>query len=133
MRQVREEIRVPTFDRAVSRKLRRLALEKNDQFRCFMCGAENGDADPYDPGRSVTLKVSYIIPKQSGGYDDISNLQAICSTCQEGLRRLTLDRPSAQKLLIQVRRARGIEQVKVLRWLVGKFPRQAVQILADRS
>jgi hypothetical protein len=132
MRQVRVRVGVPIFDRAVSGKLRRLALEQNVEFRCLMCGAENGDADPYDPGRCVTLKVSYIIPKQSGGYDDTANLQAICSTCQAGLRHLRVERPSAQKLLIQVRRAPGVEQVKVLRWLVGRFPRQAVQLLADK-
>jgi hypothetical protein len=120
------------FDRAVSRGLRRLALEQKVEFRCFMCGAENGDLDPFDPRRRVTLKVSYIIPRQSGGYDDRANLQAICSTCQEGLRHLRIERPSAQKLLVQVRRAPGIEQVRVLRWLVGRFPRQASQLLADK-
>jgi hypothetical protein len=107
-----------------------LALEQKIEFRCFMCGAENRDADPYDPARWVTLKVSYIIPEHNGGYDDISNLQAICSTCREGVRHLKVKRPIAQELLIQIRRAPGVEQVTVLRWLVERFPRQAVQTLA---
>ena len=37
--------------------------------------------------------------------------------CNEGARNLTLDRPSLQKLLIQIRRATGADQLKVLQWL----------------
>jgi len=64
-----------------------------------------------------------------GGGDEPSNLRAVCSVCNEGARNLTLDRPSLQKLLIQVRRATGADQVEVLRWLVRKFPNQATEIL----
>jgi hypothetical protein len=59
------------------------------------------------------------------GDDDFLNLRAICSVCNEGARNLTLDRPSLQKLLVQIRRATGHDQLEVLRWLITKFPTQA--------
>ncbi len=50
-----------------------------------------------------------------GGKDEPGNLRAACLVCNEGARNLTLDRPSLQKLLIQVRRATGADQQEVLR------------------
>jgi hypothetical protein len=63
-----------------------------------------------------------------GGTDDPSNLRALCSICNEGAANLTLDRPSHDKLLIQIRRATGADQLKALEWLVKKFPKQAREI-----
>ena len=63
-----------------------------------------------------------------GGTDDPSNLRALCSVCNEGAANLTLGRPSHEKLLIQIRRATGADQLKVLEWLVKKFPKQARDI-----
>jgi hypothetical protein len=65
-----------------------------------------------------------IVDKSMGGKDEAGNLRAICSVCNEGARNLTLDRPSLQKLLIQVRRATGADQLQVLSWLLKKFPNQ---------
>jgi hypothetical protein len=58
------------------------------------------------------------------------HLRAICSVCNEGASNLTLDRPTAQKLLIQIRRAPAQEQLEVLSWLLKKFPEQAKQLIA---
>jgi hypothetical protein len=41
-----------------------------------------------------------------------------------------LDRPSLQKLLIQIRRATGGDQMQVLKWLITKYPVQAAEITA---
>lgn len=65
-----------------------------------------------------------LIDKSMGGTDDPANLRALCSICNEGVANLTLDRPSYEKLLIQVRRATGADQLKVLEWLIKKFPKQ---------
>ena len=65
-----------------------------------------------------------------GGTDDPANLRALCSVCNEGARNLTLDRPSYEKLLIQVRRATGADQLKVLEWLIMKFPKQSEDIIS---
>jgi len=66
------------------------------------------------------LQIGHIIDKSMGGKDEPGNLRAVCSVCNEGARNLTLDRPSLQKLLIQVRT--GADQLEVLRWLLKKFP-----------
>ncbi|MDR0840404.1 MAG: HNH endonuclease [Christensenellaceae bacterium] len=69
-----------------------------------------------------------IVYKSLGGTDDPSNLRALCSICNEGAANLTLDRPSHEKLLIQIRRATGADQLKVLEWLVRKYPKQVKEL-----
>ena len=111
----------PAFARALSKELRALVLDRNG-FTCQMCGAVAGEAHPYDPSRKTRLHIAHVVDKSMGGTDEFSNLRAICSVCNEGAKNLTTDRPSARKLLIQVRRATGADQVAVLEWLQQKFP-----------
>lgn len=118
----------PAFERGVSKETRAFVLDRNG-FTCQMCGAVAGEPHPTDPSRKTRLQIGHIIDKSMGGSDDPSNLRAICSVCNEGARNLTLDRPSLQKLLIQVRRATGSDQVEVLRWLIRKFPKQGQELL----
>jgi len=118
----------PAFERAISKETRAFVLDRNG-FTCQMCGAVAGEPHPYDPSRKTRLHIGHIIDKSQGGTDDPSNLRALCSVCNEGASNLTLERPSVQKLLIQIRRAKGSDQVEVLKWLVKKFPRQAKEIL----
>jgi 5-methylcytosine-specific restriction endonuclease McrA len=120
---------IPAFERGMSKETRAFVLDRNG-FTCQTCGAVAGEPHPFDPTRKTRLQIGHIIDKSMGGGDDPTNLRAICSVCNEGARNLTLDRPSLQKLLIQVRRATGADQVEVLRWLVRKFPKQAAAILA---
>lgn len=123
---------LPAFARAISKETRAYVLDRNG-FTCQMCGAAAGEPHPYDPGRKTRLQIGHVVDKSMGGSDDPSNLRAICSVCNEGARNLTLDRPSAQKLLIQVRRATGVDQLKVLEWLLRKFPDQANAILKSHG
>ena len=123
---------VPAFERSISKETRAFVLDRNG-FTCQLCGAVAGEIHPFDPTRKTRLQIGHIIDKSMGGSDEATNLRAICSVCNEGARNLTLDRPSLQKLLIQVRRATGSDQVEVLRWLLRKFPEQAAQLLAERS
>jgi len=103
-------------------------LDRNG-FTCQMCGAVAGEPHPSDPTRKTRLHVGHIVDKSMGGCDEPSNLRAVCSVCNEGARKLTLDRPSRKKLLIQVRRATGTDQLEVLAWLVSKYPAQAAKIV----
>ena len=112
---------VPAFERSISKELRAFILDRNG-FTCMMCGAVAGEPHPYDEGRKTRLQIGHIIDKSMGGRDEPGNLRAVCSVCNEGARNLTLDRPSLQKLLIQVRRATGADQLQVLQWLLQKFP-----------
>lgn len=120
----------PAFERSISKETRAFVLDRNG-FTCQMCGAVAGEPHPYDPTRKTRLHLGHIKDKSQGGADDATNLRALCSICNEGSSNLTLDRPSAQKLLIQVRRARGVEQEEVLKWLVKKYPKQAKEFLDD--
>lgn len=115
---------VPAFSREISKELRAYVLDRNG-FTCQMCGAVAGEPHPYDSSRKTRLHIGHIIDKSMGGTDDPSNLRALCSVCNEGAANLTLDRPSYDKLLIQVRRATGADQLKVLEWLIRKYPNQA--------
>jgi hypothetical protein len=114
----------PLFERAISKETRAFVLDRNG-FTCQMCGAVAGEPHPYDPARKTRLHLGHIIDKTQGGTDDASNLRALCSVCNEGASNLTLERPSVQKLLIQIRRAKGSDQIEVLKWLVQKYPVQA--------
>jgi hypothetical protein len=118
----------PAFERAISKEVRALVLDRNG-FTCQQCGAVAGEPHPYDPGRKTRLHIGHIIDKSMGGSDDPANLRALCSICDEGARNLTLERLSAAKLLIQIRRATGGDQLEVLKWLMAKFPAKAKEML----
>lgn len=122
----------PAFERSISKETRAFVLDRNG-FTCQMCGAVAGENHPYDLGRKTRLHLGHIIDKSMGGHDDASNLRALCSVCNEGARNLTLDRPSLQKLIIQIRRATGADQVSVLAWLIEKFPAQAAKLFSERT
>jgi hypothetical protein len=117
----------PAFAREISKEIRAYVLDRNG-FTCQMCGAVAGEPHPYDPARKTRLHIGHIVDKSMGGTDDPSNLRALCSVCNEGAANLTLDRPSHEKLLIQIRRATGADQLKVLEWLIKKFPKQAEEM-----
>lgn len=121
----------PAFERAISKETRAFVLDRNG-FTCQMCGAVAGEPHPYDPSRKTRLHIGHIIDKSQGGTDDAPNLRALCSVCNEGASNITLERPSAQKLLIQVRRAKGGDQLELLKWLIQKFPSQAKELIENK-
>jgi len=49
------------------------------------------------------------------------DLRTLCSTCNQGAKNVTTEKPSKIWLLSQVRRAGQDEQVAVLKWLREKF------------
>ncbi len=123
---------LPAFERGISKEVRAYVLDRNG-FTCQMCGAVAGEPHPYDASRKTRLHIGHIIDKSIGGSDDPSNLRAICSVCNEGASNITLERPRAQKLLIQIRRAPSADQLDVLRWLMQKFPQQAAEIINTKK
>jgi len=119
---------IPSFERGISKETRAYVLDRNG-FTCQMCGAAAGEPNPYDQGRKTRLHIGHIIDKSMGGSDEPGNLSAICSICNEGASNLTLNRPDAIKLLAQIRRAPGKDQLDVLKWLITKYPKQAQELL----
>lgn len=123
---------LPAFERGISKEVRAFVLDRNG-FTCQMCGTAAGEPHPYDTGRKTRLHIGHIIDKSMGGSDEPSNLRAICSVCNEGASNLTLNRPQAIKLLVQVRRAPTSDQLDVLKWIVAKFPKQTEALLQQNN
>ena len=107
------------FVRAISAKLRAEVLDRNG-FTCQMCGLTPGDIDPAT-GRKVRLHIGHIVDKSHGGKDELSNLRALCSSCNQGAKNITSEKPSTIWLLSQIRRAGRTEQRAVYDWLKQKF------------
>lgn len=122
----------PAFERSISKETRAFVLDRNG-FTCQMCGAVAGEPHIDGSGRKTRLHLGHIVDKSLGGKDDAANLRAICSYCNEGASNLTLDRPSAGKLLVQIRRAQGADQLEVLKWLISKYPSQANELTKTKT
>ena len=107
------------FARGISAKLRAEVLDRNG-FTCQMCGATPGETDPAT-GRKVRLHLGHIKDKSLGGKEELSNLRALCSTCNQGAKNITGEKPTGVWLLSQIRRAGQDEQRAVFDWLKKKF------------
>lgn len=108
-----------TFARGISAKLRAEVLDRNG-FTCQMCGLTPGDIDPAT-GRKVRLHLGHIKDKSLGGKEELSNLRTLCSTCNQGAKNITAEKPTSIWLLSQIRRAGQDEQRAVYNWLRTKF------------
>ncbi len=108
-----------SFSPLISARLRAAVLDRNG-FTCQMCGLTPGDIDP-STSRKVRLHVGHIVDRSHGGKDELSNLRALCSTCNQGAKNITTEKPSTIWLLTQIRRAGIDEQRSVYDWLFKKF------------
>lgn len=120
----------PAFERGISKETRAIVLDRNG-FTCQMCGAGAGEPHPFDSSRKTRLHLGHVICKTMGGTDDPSNLRAVCSVCNEGASNITPDRPSVLKLKAQLRKARGDDQLELLKFLIDKYPLQAARLMKD--
>jgi hypothetical protein len=123
---------IPAFARQMSKETRAMVIERNG-YTCQMCGAVAGEPHPYDPSKRTRLHIGHIIDKQKGGSDELSNLRALCSVCNEGAQNISPKRPEWVDLLVQIRRAPALDQVEALKWLMKKFPTQARANLSTQS
>ena len=89
-----------------------------------MCGLTPGDIDPFT-GRKVRLHIGHIKDKNLGGKEELSNLRALCSTCNQGAKNITGEKPSTIWLLSQIRRAGLEEQKAAFSWLSKKFDKKS--------
>jgi len=110
------------FRRGISQRVRAEVLDR-DGSTCQMCGLGAGDVDPAT-GRTVRLHLGHIVDKSRGGTDVASNLRTLCSTCNQGAKNLTLEKPSRIWLLQQIRRANIADQQAVYEWLAQRFRKE---------
>ena len=108
------------FEKPISHRVRAQVLERNG-YTCQMCGASAGEVDEHNPGRKVRLHIGHIIDRSHGGPDELGNLRALCSTCNQGARNLVQEPPTRIWLLSQIRRAKIDDQRAALEWLKQKL------------
>ena len=111
---------VYAFSRPLSKRIRAQVLERNG-YTCQMCGRGAGDLDDENPSRTVRLHIGHIVDRSHGGRDELSNLRALCSTCNQGAKNIVQEPPSWTWLLTQLRRASIADQRAALDWLQRKF------------
>lgn len=111
------------FARGISREIRARVLERNG-YTCQMCGVAAGDVHPHN-NRKATLQMGHIVDKSKGGSDDISNLRALCSVCNEGAQNIKPMPPGGRELLASIRRADLSAQKTAYEWLRKKFGKKS--------
>lgn len=109
------------FSRRISYALRHQALERNG-FTCQKCGAGAGDTD--ENGKNVHLQVHHITAKSEGGEDKLSNLETLCTRCNQGAKNVAEAPPSHLRLMAVLRKANREDQRKAYQWLKEKFDNQ---------
>ncbi|MGI9306669.1 MAG: HNH endonuclease [Gammaproteobacteria bacterium] len=107
------------FSRGISKETRARVLERNG-YTCQMCGVAAGDTHPHN-NRRANLHMGHIVDKSKGGSDNMANLRALCSVCNEGAQNITPIPPKSVELLAAVRRADRNAQKAVYQWLREKF------------
>lgn len=108
-----------TFALGISARQRADILDRDDLF-CAMCGVAPGDIDDLT-GHEVEFNVGIIESKNIGAKGELLRFRTLCSTCNQGAKNITAEKPTGIWLLSQVRRAGQDEQIAVMNWLREKF------------
>lgn len=87
---------------------------------CQMCGVAAGEEDELTGG-PAKLHAFHFPNNGLSGNLRLRNVRVLCSTCNQGAKNITTEKPSEVWLLSQIRRAGIKEQKAVFEWLKKKF------------
>lgn len=110
----------PKNVRNISKEVRAQVLDRDGGI-CQLCGIGAGDPHPGDNGRPARMHIGHIVDKSHGGSDELSNLQCLCSICNEGIQNISSPRPKMIQITTLLRRSSKQDQVEVLKWLMNKY------------
>lgn len=105
--------------RNISNKTRALVLQR-DGNTCQGCGATPG-IPHHVTGKQTVLHISHTYDKSMGGSDELGNLRALCSICNQGAKNITPNPTPEIKLMTLVRQGNEKSQIAVLKQLAKKF------------
>jgi hypothetical protein len=89
-------------------------------FYCQTCGLCPGDIDEYT-GKEAGFYVDWVPNNGLSFRTRYPEIRTLCSTCNQGAKNITSEKPTQIWLLSQVRRAGQHEQRAVFEWLCKKF------------
>ena len=95
--------RKPVISRTISPQLGIEILERNG-FTCQLCGADPGDADPFNSNRKVRLHIDHIKPISQGGTDNKNNLRVLCSACNQDKANVQPPSNTAINIIAKIRK-----------------------------
>jgi hypothetical protein len=97
-------------------------LALNEEVYCQMCGLCPGDIDEFTE-RVAEFYADWVPDNGLSFRSRFSEVRYLCSTCNQGAKNITPEKPTTIWLLSQVRRAGLHEQKAVFEWLSNKFGR----------
>lgn len=108
------------FDSSIPTSIRRHVSLGGDDLYCQMCGLCPGEVDEYT-GEEAEFCVDWVPNNGLSFRGRYPEIRALCSTCNQGAKNITSEKPTKIWLLSQVRRAGQEEQKAVFEWLRRKF------------
>lgn len=108
-----------TLERSIPLAIRQ-QMPLPGQVYCQMCGISPGDIDEYT-GSVAQFCADWVPDNGLSFRSRFPPIRILCSTCKQGAKNITSEKPTGIWLLSQVRRAGIHEQKAVFEWLSKKF------------
>lgn len=116
----------------VSAKTKRIVIDRDGR-RCQVCGIGANEPYPDRPNKVAVLTAGHITPGSFKGADDLSNLQAECSLCNEAIRSDTGRPETYEEVIGEFRLLKKTELERIHSWTAqGHRTRDKADAAYDR-